>query len=252
LKAVGESSQIPARYYAVNVGGSVNVIEAMEASGCRRIAFSSSATVYGDPHYLPIDEEHPLSTTNPYGRSKLQVEDILRDQAQARPDWAIALLRYFNPVGAHDSGLIGESPAGIPNNLMPYVAQVAAGERAELAVFGDDYATRDGTGLRDYIHVVDLAKAHLAAIDWTEAATGARPFNLGVGNGTTVLEMIAAFEKASGRKVPYRVAPRRPGDVASCFANPERARDELGWRAERDISQMCESGWRWQSSLAAS
>lgn len=250
LKAVGESSQIPAKYYAVNVAGSINVIEAMEQVGCTRLVFSSSATVYGDPQYLPIDEEHPLSATNPYGRSKLQVEDILRDQAAARPDWAIAILRYFNPVGAHDSGLIGETPSGTPNNLMPYVAQVASGEREYLSVFGHDYDTCDGTGVRDYIHVVDLAAAHVAALRWTALEAGARPFNLGVGNGTSVLQMVASFEAASGRPVPYRIAPRRPGDVASCYADPARARRELGWQAQRGIDEMCASGWEWQRRQA--
>jgi len=251
LKAVGESSIIPARYYAVNVAGSINVIEAMERAGCGRIVFSSSATVYGAPQYLPLDEEHPLAATNPYGRSKLQVEDILRDQAAARPDWAVAILRYFNPVGAHDSGLIGESPRGAPNNLMPFVAQVAAGKRKQLSIFGNDYDTRDGTGVRDYIHVVDLARAHVAALDWTSREFGARPFNLGVGNGTSVLEMIDSFEAASGRKVPYEVVERRPGDVASCYADATRAADELGWRAIRDIDDMCASGWRWQMAMDA-
>lgn len=245
LKAVGESNDVPARYYGANVGGSVNLLEAMEACGCTRFVFSSSATVYGDPQYLPIDEAHPLSTTNPYGRSKLQVEDILRDQGLARGDWSIAILRYFNPVGAHDSVLIGESPSGIPNNLMPYVAQVATGEREYLSVFGDDYDTPDGTGVRDYIHVVDLARAHLAAIDWSCRESGVRAFNLGVGRGSSVLEMIKAFEAASGRAVPYRVASRRPGDVAACFADPSRATRELGWSAERDIAQMCKTAWDW-------
>lgn len=250
LKAVGESGQMPARYYGANVGGSVNLLEAMEACDCRRMVFSSSATVYGDPQYLPIDEAHPLSTTNPYGRSKLQVEDILRDQAAARRDWSIAILRYFNPVGAHESGMIGESPTGVPNNLMPYVAQVATGERAELAVFGDDYDTPDGTGVRDYIHVSDLARAHISAIDWSLRETGARAFNLGVGRGSSVLEMIRAFEAASRRKVPYRIAPRRPGDIATCFADPTRAEAELGWRAEKDISDMCSSAWGWAEKMA--
>jgi UDP-glucose 4-epimerase len=246
LKAVGESNTIPAKYYGVNVAGSINVIEAMEDVGCRRLVFSSSATVYGDPQYLPIDEGHPLSATNPYGRSKLQVEDILRDQARARPDWAIAILRYFNPVGAHSSALIGESPVGIPNNLMPYVAQVAAGLRPRLQVFGDDYETADGTGVRDYIHVCDLARAHMAAIDWTVGKTGAREFNLGVGQGTSVLQMIESFSKASGRDIPYDVAARRTGDVAACFADPSRALSELGWRAHLGIDDMCGSGWAWQ------
>lgn len=252
LKAVGESSQVPATYYGVNVGGSVNVIEAMEACDCKRIVFSSSATVYGQPQYLPIDEKHPLSATNPYGRSKLHVEEILNDQGLARPDWSIAILRYFNPVGAHDNGLIGESPEGTPNNLMPYVAQVASGQRAQLTVFGDDYETPDGTGVRDYIHVVDLALAHLSAITWTTKRCGVRPFNLGVGQGTSVLGMIDAFKQASGREIPYVVSERRPGDVASCFADATRAAHELGWTAKRDISQMCVSGWKWQTHLVKS
>lgn len=251
LKAVGESNTIPARYYGVNVGGSVNLLEAMEACGCKRFVFSSSATVYGDPRYLPIDEAHPLSTTNPYGRSKLQVEDILRDQARAHAGWSIAILRYFNPVGAHESGLIGESPTGVPNNLMPYVAQVATGERPELSVFGNDYDTPDGTGVRDYIHVVDLARAHIAAIDWSGRQTGARSFNLGVGRGSSVLEMVAAFEEVSGRPVPYRIAPRRAGDIGTCFADATRAEVELGWRAEKDISDMCRSAWDWAQKTAS-
>jgi UDP-glucose 4-epimerase len=249
LKAVGESNSLPALYYATNVAGSINVIQAMEDSGCRRIVFSSSATVYGDPQYLPIDEDHPLSATNPYGRSKLHVEEIIRDQVKARPDWAASILRYFNPVGAHPSASIGEDPNGPPNNLMPYVAQVASGRREALSVFGDDYDTPDGTGVRDYIHVCDLARAHIAALDWTLRETGARPFNLGVGQGSSVLDMIAAFEAASGSEIPYRVGPRREGDIATCYADPRRAQSELGWRATRSIGEMCESAWSWQCAL---
>lgn len=249
LKAVGESNEVPAKYYGVNVAGSINVIDAMDAASCRRLVFSSSATVYGYPKYLPIDEDHPLSATNPYGRSKLQVEDILRDQARAKPDWSVAILRYFNPVGAHASGQIGESPVGTPNNLMPYVAQVAAGKRPRLMVFGDDYDTSDGTGVRDYIHVCDLARAHVAALDWSGRKVGAREFNLGVGQGSSVLQMINNFEKVCGRAIPFEIVARREGDVAECFADPKRAADELGWRAGLDIEEMCKSGWAWQSSL---
>lgn len=221
LKSVAEAARAPASYYGANVTGSLNVIEAMEASGCEWLIFSSSATVYGDPEYLPIDENHPLRTMNPYGRSKLHVEEILLDQARARPDWSIAILRYFNPVGAHESGLIGESPSGIPDNLMPYLARVASGDLEELAIFGADYDTRDGTSVRDYIHVVDLARAHVAALSWaSEAARGARAFNLGLGNGISVLQMISAFEAASGRPIRRRVAPRRAAPAMWQHASP--------------------------------
>lgn len=248
LKAVGESVEKPLAYYENNVQGTISLLQAMEASGCNRIVFSSSATVYGDPQYLPLDEEHPLGSTNPYGRSKLHIEDMLRDLAVSRSCVSAALLRYFNPVGAHSSGRIGEDPNGIPNNLMPMIAQVAIGRREKLKVFGADYDTPDGTGVRDYIHVIDLAKAHLAALDWTQTNTGCRAFNLGVGQGVSVLEMIRAFSKACGREVPYEIAPRRKGDVASCYASPARAAAELDWKAELDMEDICKSSWRWQEA----
>jgi UDP-glucose 4-epimerase len=214
------------------------------------LVFSSSATVYGDPHEVPIREEFPLSATNPYGHSKLMVEEILRDVARADDSWRIALLRYFNPVGAHASGLIGEDPNGIPNNLMPYITQVAVGKLKELSVFGNDYPTPDGTGVRDYIHVVDLARGHLAALTALAGKPGLVTINLGTGQGYSVLEVIHAFERASGRKVPYRIAPRRPGDVAACYADPALAHDLLGWRAERGLDEMCRDSWRWQAWAA--
>jgi len=248
LKAVGESVEQPMRYYDNNVTGSLHLFEAMAAAGVFRLVFSSSATVYGDPHAVPIDENFPLRTTNPYGRSKLIIEDMLRDIGQADPRWKVALLRYFNPVGAHASGLIGEDPRGAPNNLMPYVSQVAVGRRAELSVFGGDYPTPDGTGVRDYIHVVDLALGHLAAVRRLDALNGVLPINLGTGRGYSVLEVVAAFERASGRPVPYRVVARRLGDIAACYADPRLAQDLLGWRAERDLAAMCADAWRWQSA----
>lgn len=256
LKAVGESVADPLGYFDNNVGGSLALLRALRDSDCRRFVFSSSATVYGDPDYLPIDEEHPRRTTNPYGRSKLQIEGILEDLAASDPTWSIALLRYFNPVGAHASGRIGEDPTGVPNNLMPFIAQVAVGRRPALNVFGTDYPTPDGTGVRDYIHVSDLARAHLAAVDWTAAATGeggrgCAAFNLGTGRGTSVLEMVAAFGAASGREIAVRLAPRRPGDVAACYADASRAAAELGWRAELGLAEMCESTWHWQSQNPA-
>lgn len=245
LKAVGESVAQPLRYYDNNVQGSLVLFETMAAFGVKRLVFSSSATVYGDPHSVPINEDFPLQATNPYGRSKLMIEDILRDLAVADESWRIALLRYFNPVGAHHSGLIGEDPNGIPNNLMPFVAQVAVGKRTELAVFGNDYPTLDGTGVRDYIHVVDLALGHLAALKALD--DGSVTVNLGTGQGYSVLDMVKAFEKASGRPVPYRIAPRRPGDVAACYANPALASSRLKWQARRGIDEMCVDTWRWQS-----
>ncbi|MDP1537169.1 MAG: UDP-glucose 4-epimerase GalE [Burkholderiales bacterium] len=247
LKAVGESVAKPLLYYRNNVEGSIALFEAMAETGVKTVVFSSSATVYGDPQSVPINEDAPLSSTNPYGRSKLMIEDILRDVAQADPGWRIALLRYFNPVGAHASGRIGEDPNGIPNNLMPYVAQVAVGKLACLAVFGDDYPTPDGTGVRDYIHVVDLAKGHLAALVALEKSGGLLTVNLGTGRGYSVLEMVKAFEAASGRPVPYRIAPRRAGDIAQCYADPSLARDRLGWCAKKDLADMCIDAWRWQS-----
>ena len=247
LKAVGESVAQPLRYYDNNVAGSVTLFEAMQEHGVKTLVFSSSATVYGDPASVPISEHFPLSATNAYGRSKLMIEDILRDLIVAQPDWCIALLRYFNPVGAHESGLIGEEPNGIPNNLLPYIAQVAEGRREKLSVYGDDYPTPDGTGLRDYIHVVDLALGHVKTLSKLATGPGVVTYNLGTGRGNSVLEMVRAFECASGKAVPYQIVPRRPGDIAACYADPALAKAELGWSAERDIAQMCADSWRWQS-----
>lgn len=249
LKAVGESSQIPLQYYQNNVAGTLNLAEVMAEFGVWNLIFSSSATVYGDPVSVPIDESFATSATNPYGRSKLIVEHILQDLAAAPGNrWNISLLRYFNPIGAHESGLIGEDPAGIPNNLLPFVAQVAIGKLPRLRVFGDDYNTVDGTGVRDYIHVVDLARGHVAALRGLEKSTpGCRPYNLGTGCGYSVLQVVKAFEAASGRQVPYEVVARRPGDIAACFANADKARAELGWQAEYDLQRMVEDAWRWQS-----
>lgn len=247
LKAVGESVAQPLRYYDNNVQGSLVLFQTMAEFGVKRLVFSSSATVYGIPHAVPISENFPLQATNPYGRSKLMIEGMLRDLAVSDTEWRIAMLRYFNPVGAHVSGLIGEDPNGMPNNLMPFVAQVAVGKRAELSIFGNDYATLDGTGVRDYIHVVDLALGHLAALAALEAQHGIVTVNLGTGQGYSVLEMIKAFETASGRTVPYRIVDRRPGDVATCYANPARARQRLNWQAVRGIEAMCRDTWRWQS-----
>lgn len=246
LKAVGESTEIPLDYYDNNIGGTLALCRAMGQAGVKRLVFSSSATVYGDPETVPIREDFPLSATNPYGRTKLFIEEILGDLYRADPGWDIALLRYFNPVGAHASGRIGEDPHGIPNNLMPYIAQVAVGKREALQVFGDDYPTPDGTGVRDYIHVVDLALGHLAALERLQDAPGLLTCNLGTGQGYSVLEMVRAFEAASGRPVPYRIVGRRPGDIASCYADPAYARTELGWQAERGLEQMVGDAWRWQ------
>jgi UDP-glucose 4-epimerase len=247
LKAVGESVEHPLRYYDNNVAGSLALFEAMAAAGVFRLVFSSSATVYGDPRSVPIREDFPLQVTNPYGRSKLIIEDMARDMAQADARWRVALLRYFNPVGAHSSGMIGEDPRGIPNNLMPFVAQVAVGRRPELSVFGGDYPTPDGTGVRDYIHVVDLARGHLAALNALDRLAGAVPINLGTGRGYSVLEVVRAFEQASGRKVPFRIVDRRPGDVAACYADPALANELLGWTAGKDLATMCADSWRWQA-----
>jgi UDP-glucose 4-epimerase len=236
----------PIEYYSNNVEGSIALFDVMARTGVKTLVFSSSATVYGDPHAVPIREHFPLSATNPYGRSKLMIEDMLRDVATADPAWRIALLRYFNPVGAHVSGLIGEDPNGIPNNLLPFVAQVAVGKLEQLSVFGNDYPTPDGTGVRDYIHVVDLARGHLAALGALERDGGLLTVNLGTGHGYSVLEMVAAFEQASGRPVPYRIAPRRSGDIAQCYADPTLAEQTLGWRAEKDLAAMCADAWRWQ------
>jgi len=247
LKAVGESVAQPLRYYDNNVLGTLKLLQAMQACEVKTLVFSSSATVYGDPHSVPIREDFPLDATNPYGRTKLMVEDILRDLAHCDPSWRIALLRYFNPVGAHESGLIGEDPNGIPNNLMPFVSQVAVGRREELLVFGNDYPTHDGTGVRDYIHVVDLAAGHLAALEALGKQKTTLTVNLGTGRGYSVLEVIRAFEKASDRVVPYSIAQRRPGDIASCYADSARASELMGWQAERDLETMCRDAWRWQS-----
>lgn len=250
LKAVGESVAQPLRYYDNNFNGSVVLFETMAKFNVKSLIFSSSATVYGDPASVPITESFPLAATNPYGRSKLMIEDMLRDVALADPSWRIALLRYFNPVGAHESGLIGEDPNGIPNNLMPFVAQVAVGRRPQLSVFGNDYPTHDGTGVRDYIHVVDLALGHVKALDKLTTSSGVYAYNLGTGKGNSVLEMVRAFEAASGRPVPFQIVPRRPGDIAACYADVSLAERELGWTAKRDMLQMCADSWRWQSTGA--
>jgi UDP-glucose 4-epimerase len=248
LKAVGESCEIPLRYYDNNITGTLELLKAMATHGCFNLVFSSSATVYGDPASVPITEDFPLSATNPYGKTKLFIEEIMRDVCASDDRWTCLLLRYFNPVGAHESGRIGEDPRDIPNNLMPYVMQVAVGKLAELSVFGDDYDTPDGTGVRDYIHVVDLALGHVAALSRLDAFESCRPINLGTGVGYSVLDMVKAAEKASGRKVAYKVAPRRPGDIATCYADPAQAAELLGWQAERGIEQMCADHWRWQES----
>lgn len=247
LKAVGESQQKPLAYYDVNVGGTLALLHAMDRAGCRRIIFSSSATVYGEPDYLPYDEAHPTRPTSVYGRTKLMAEQVLRDWAAADPARSAVLLRYFNPVGAHGSARIGEDPKDIPNNLMPYIAQVAVGLRPALTVFGDDYDTPDGTGLRDYIHVVDLARAHVAAIDYAARTPGARPFNIGTGQSYSVIDMVRAFERACGQPIPTVQAPRRAGDIAAMQANPARAQAELGWHATHDLDAMTASTWAWQS-----
>jgi len=248
FKAVGESTAKPLEYYANNLGGLLTVCQAMRRHGSTRFVFSSSATVYGDPETLPIREDSRLTATNPYGQTKLIGEQILRDLGAADPAWQTACLRYFNPVGAHQSGRIGEDPRGIPNNLMPYVTQVAVGRREALQVFGDDYPTPDGTGVRDYIHVCDLAEGHVAALRRLFDAPGSFTVNLGTGRGYSVLEVVAAFARASGRAVPYRIVPRRPGDVAACYADPSLARDLLGWEARHDLDRMCEDSWRWQQN----
>jgi len=246
LKAVGESVAKPIEYYSNNIGGLLSVLGAMRRHDVKQFVFSSSATVYGVPERSPIDETFPLSATNPYGQSKLIAEQILSDVLVSDPSWRIAVLRYFNPVGAHESGLIGEDPAGIPNNLMPYVAQVAVGKLEKLRVFGSDYPTPDGTGVRDYIHVVDLARGHLKALDALAARGEGFTLNLGTGQGYSVLEVVTAFEKASGRAVPYELVARRPGDVAECYANPARAEEVIGWKARFGMERMCEDHWRWQ------
>ncbi len=248
LKAVGESTQIPLEYYEQNVYGTVSLLKVMQQFNCLRIVFSSSATVYGDPATVPITEDFPVSATNPYGRSKLYIEEIMRDLAISNDAWNIILLRYFNPIGAHDSGQIGEDPQGIPNNLMPYISQVAVGKRDKLSVFGGDYPTIDGTGVRDYIHVVDLSDAHVKAIQKIESLNGVSTFNLGTGKGYSVLQMVDAFKEGAGKAVPYEIVERRPGDIAECWADASLAEKILGWKASRGLQEMVNDTWRWQSS----
>ncbi|OLO42331.1 UDP-glucose 4-epimerase GalE [Alkalihalophilus pseudofirmus] len=246
LKAVGESTQIPLRYYHNNITGTIILCEVMQQYGVKKMVFSSSATVYGQPERIPISEDFPLAATNPYGRTKLMIEDILSDLYTSDRSWSISLLRYFNPVGAHESGRIGEDPNGMPNNLMPFITQVAIGKRDELKVFGNDYETVDGTGVRDYIHVVDLAKGHMKALEKIQHTSGLNTYNLGTGRGYSVLEIVQAFEKASSRVVPYTIVERRPGDIATCYADTRKAKKELGWVATKGIEKMCEDAWRWQ------
>ncbi len=247
LKAVGESVQKPLMYYDNNIAGTVALLNAMKEHGCKKIVFSSSATVYGKPASVPIREDFPLSVTNPYGRTKLMIEEILGDVYTADNTWDIILLRYFNPIGAHESGLIGEDPEGIPNNLLPYVAKVAVGRLEKVNVFGNDYDTPDGTGVRDYIHVVDLARGHVKAIEKIVQNPGLKIYNLGTGNGYSVLDIIHAFSKACGHDIPYVIGPRRAGDIDMCYADPQKAYEELNWKAEYDLNKMCEDTWRWQS-----
>lgn len=246
LKAVGESVEKPLAYYDNNVCGALSLFKVMQKKNIKKIVFSSSATVYGAPQALPITEDHPLTPVNPYGRTKYMIEEILKDLYNSDKSWHIAILRYFNPVGAHESGFIGEDPQGIPNNLMPYISQVAIGKREHLRIFGNDYDTPDGTGIRDYIHIMDLAKGHLKALEKLEEI-GCEVYNLGTGRGYSVLEVVKAFEKASGRKIPYKFTDRRPGDVPVCYADPSKAQKELGWKAEYDIDKMCQDTWNWQS-----
>lgn len=247
LKAVGESCQKPLWYYYNNVTGTLNLCELLQKYNAKRIVFSSSATVYGKPHSVPITEDFPLSTTNPYGETKLMIERILSDMAAADKQWSVSILRYFNPIGAHSSGLIGEDPQGIPNNLLPYITQVAAGRRECLSIFGNDYNTPDGTGVRDYIHVVDLARAHLKALERAEKVTGVEHFNVGTGIGYSVLDIVHAYEKATGVKIPYRFAERRSGDIDECYANPKKAAEVLGWSAQYNIEDMCRDSYRFQT-----
>jgi UDP-glucose 4-epimerase len=251
LKAVGESTEIPLDYYDNNIGGTLNLCRAMGEAGVRNIVFSSSATVYGEPARVPITEDFPLSATNPYGRTKLMNEEILGDLQAADPRWNVVLLRYFNPVGAHESGRIGEDPRGLPNNLMPYVSQVAVGKLPFLRVFGDDYDTPDGTGVRDYIHVVDLARGHVKALQSLPGNPGTAVYNLGTGQGYSVLDMVRAFAEENGVEVPYRIVERRPGDIAKCYADPAKAQRDLGWRAELGLREMVRDTWRWQSANPA-
>lgn len=247
LKAVGESVEQPIHYYNNNVAGTLNLLEIMRKHKVLKIVFSSSATVYGTPKQVPITEDLPLNATNPYGRTKIFIEQILKDIYISNNNWSISLLRYFNPIGAHESGLIGEDPKGKPNNIMPYITQVAIGKLKTLEIFGNDYPTIDGTGVRDYIHVVDLAKGHIRALENIMTTNGIKAYNLGTGRGYSVLELVKAFEEASGKSIPYKIGPRRPGDIAICFANPKKAEKELGWKAEKDIFDMCIDSWRWQS-----
>jgi UDP-glucose 4-epimerase len=249
LKAVGESSKFPLHYYGNNVAGTIALMQAMRDANIFKLIFSSSATVYGAPHYLPYDEDHPTNPTNPYGQTKLMVEKILQDAVNSDERWSIACLRYFNPVGAHESGFIGEDPNGVPNNLVPFIARVASKTLDRLNIFGNDYDTRDGTGERDYIHVQDLAEGHLAALDYLHSLNGWHAFNLGSGSAISVLEMVAAFERASGQKIPYQISKRRPGDLASCYAKTEKAADLLKWKAHRTVDQMCASAWNFQKHL---
>ena len=248
FKAVGESVQKPLEYYYNNLTSALVVLKTMKKYGCRNFVFSSSATVYGDAKVVPITEESDLSTTNPYGATKLMIEDMLRDIAKAEKQFNLAILRYFNPVGAHKSGTIGEDPNGIPNNLMPYITKVAIGELKELSVFGSDYPTHDGTGVRDYIHVVDLAVGHVKALEKLNTNPGLVTYNLGTGIGYSVLDVVNAFSEASGKEIPYKIVDRRPGDIATCYAEPKKANEELGWKAERGIKEMCEDSWKWQSN----
>lgn len=247
LKAVGESVSIPLRYYHNNITGTLVLCEIMAKYNVKKIVFSSSATVYGDPHKVPITEDFPLSATNPYGRTKLMIEEILRDLYVSDNAWDISILRYFNPVGAHPSGRIGEDPNGIPNNLLPYISQVAVGKLQQLSIFGNDYPTHDGTGVRDYIHVVDLAIGHLKALEVLDGHHGVKAYNLGTGKGYSVLDVVKAFEKASGKSVPYKIVARRPGDIASCYADPAMAEKKLGWTAKKNLDDMCKDAWNWQS-----
>ncbi|WP_429233617.1 UDP-glucose 4-epimerase GalE [Aeromonas salmonicida] len=247
LKAVGESTRLPLEYYENNLAGTLTLLQAMKQAAVHNLVFSSSATVYGDPASTPIREDFPRSATNPYGRSKLIIEEILEDLHRAEPHWSMTLLRYFNPVGAHESGTMGEDPQGIPNNLMPFLTQVAIGRRDCLSVFGNDYPTIDGTGVRDYIHVMDVAEGHVKALQHCARQGGVHTYNLGTGQGQSVLQMVAAFEAASGQPLPCRIEPRRPGDIAECWADPAKAERELGWRASRDLATMCADSWRWQS-----
>ena len=246
-KAVGESVSKPLEYYRNNLDCTLTVCEAMRRHGVKRFIFSSSATVYGIPDHMPLDETMPTSCTNPYGWTKYMNERILTDIAKANPEWSVVLLRYFNPIGAHESGRIGEMPNGIPNNLLPYITQVAAGKLDHLSVFGNDYPTHDGTGVRDYIHVVDLAKGHVAAAAYAQTHTGVEVINLGTGTGYSVLDIVHAFERVNGVKVPYQIVPRRPGDIAECWADPKKAKELLGWQAEKNLEDMCRDSWRWQT-----